>query len=119
MTSIKIGQVFRARNVMSVWTTHPDDFREILTGCQANKADIDLAWTLTKSIWYERDLEPVIGMVVYMEPGITFDFVESDFIKQNYTFANVMHYMLLIADRVYWQSFKCEQDFFRVWENFN
>lgn len=55
-------------------------------------------------------------LIVSQESGTTFEYMKCDFKNQKFSFVEVTHYQLLIGEKVYWQSFKSEEDFFRVWE---
>ena len=94
--------------MMTALDVHPDAFRGLVLN---NEVD---AYNNTNIVILREQEKKCL--VVSKEPGTTFEYMKCDFKAKKYSFVTVVHYQLLIDEKVYWQSFKTEDDFFEFWE---
>ena len=103
------GQVFLSNlTEMTALSMHPDTFRKSVEEQNINPYQ-EMCHILG------RDL---VGMIISVEPGTTFQYMKCNFVKLEYYFVDVTHYQILIEDKVYWQSFQSVDNFHMFWRKY-
>lgn len=115
MGSVKSGDVLSCDKYTTALDIHPDEFAKQVIQAGRNKEVVGKILDSARTLTFDR---PTIGLVISTEPGRSFEYMKCDFSKQKYVFIDVTHYQILIEEKVYWQSFKSEDDFFAVWDRF-
>lgn len=108
--TIKTGQLYCSNLPLTVLEQHPEALAVMVM-----KHKIDPYTLLIKVVNESLDGQEKNCMIVSTEKGSTFEYMKCDFTTGTYFFTSVVHYQLLIDEKVYWQSYRSEEDFFRIW----
>lgn len=115
-SEIKIGDLFMNHEMISALTCHPDEHKKQILSVLGQEEELKKVERKNIGFVYGA---PKTALIVSVEEGETFEYMKCNFVAKICSYVPVKHYQILVNEKVYWQSFKSEQDFLKVWMPLN